>query len=172
MCTGHIDMHADMLQKSRQEAPKKKIEGQTSIKQTQVSPSHMDPSHSWVQSHSHLWFQRDLHHRTPPGWCRGLAWKQERQYFHCMSRRSTLSSTIRLFHQWQSRGYFLIDLCPNTMLCFRGNLLELSSSESQSNVLTQAGTQSHVFCLFPSHCPHWVVKCFSGAEWPRQHIKN
>lgn len=43
------------------------------------SPSHMDQSRSWVQSHNHLWFQRDLRHQTPPGWCRGLACKHERQ---------------------------------------------------------------------------------------------
>lgn len=46
---------------------------------TTSSPSHMDQSHSWVQSHNHLWFQRDLRHQTPPGWCRGLACKHERQ---------------------------------------------------------------------------------------------
>lgn len=63
------------------------------------SPSHMDPSHSWVQSHNRLWFQRGPRRQTPPGWCRGLAWKHRRERIHC---RHNLADA--LLRQWQALG--------------------------------------------------------------------
>lgn len=55
----------------------------------------MDPSHSWVQSHNRLWFQRGPRRQTPPGWCRGLAWKQE-------GRVDSLQTTLS--RHWQALG--------------------------------------------------------------------
>lgn len=82
-----------------------------------VSPSHMDQSHSWVQSHSHLWFQRDLHHQTPPGWCRGLAWKytrdgkftgcHEKKHSHLQHGYSSVTVKKELFHWLMSADYVL-----------------------------------------------------------------
>lgn len=80
-----------------------------------ILPFHMGLSRSWVQSHSHLWFQRGLHHQTPPGWCRGLAWEYMRNGIFTASSEKEHWFLQDVFSiSDQSRREFLYDWCSHT----------------------------------------------------------